>query len=188
MRILAAGLSVSRPAYHVFAFRCSLVPVLPLLTSNSRFPKPDWPAIEAQLESRENAFTELNEFWTQRARTWFTQLRDAFGAGDRGYESANFWLISNQPEATCRRLITWAEETRTKVNKLLGDAAGEGQLYGKCPILVVPDLDVYYEYYAGYLPDGEHGASSGVYLNHGYGHFLFSYLNLSEAEAVLAHD
>lgn len=162
--------------------------VLPLLSSTTRFPKPDWPAIEAELRPGEYTFAELDEFWTQRARTWVTLLRDAFGPGYRGYESAHFWLISNQPEATCRRLITWAEETRTKVNKLLGDAAGHDQLYGKCPILVVPDLDVYYDYYSGYLPDGEHGASSGVYLNHGYGHFLFSYLNLGEAEAVLAHE
>src|SRR5688572_19198750 len=109
--------------------------VLPLLSSTTRFPKPDWPAIEAQLEAREYTFAELNEFWTQRARSWVTQLRDAFGSGYRGYESAHFWLISNQPEATCRRLITWAEETRTKVNNLLGDAAGQNKLYGKCPIL-----------------------------------------------------
>jgi hypothetical protein len=162
--------------------------VLPLRPSSTRFPIPDWPAIESQLEKREHTFAELDEFWTQRARTWVTQLRDAFGTGYRGYESAHFWLISNQPESTSRRLITWAEETRTKVNNLLGDAAGRDEIYGKCPILVVPDLDVYYEYYAGYLPDGEYGASSGVYLNHGYGHFLFSYLNLGEAHAVLAHE
>lgn len=162
--------------------------MLPLHPSTTRFPRPDWQAVESQLEPRDYDVAELNEFWTQRARTWVMQLRDAFGAGYRGYESAHFWLISNQPEATCRRLVTWAEETRTKVNRLLGEAAAHGQLYGKCPILVVPDLDVYYEYFAGYLPDGEHGASSGVYLNDGYGHFLFSYLNLGEAEAVLAHE
>jgi hypothetical protein len=162
--------------------------MLPLLSSTTRFPKPDWTAIAAEIEHADHGFTTLNEYWSERAREWVTLLRDAFGEGYRGYESAHFWLIANQPDATCRRLINWAEETRKKVNNMLGDAAGKEELFGKCPILVTHDLDLYYDYFAGYLPDGEHGASSGVYLNSGYGHFLFSYTNLGEAEAVLVHE
>lgn len=128
--------------------------------------------IAAEIAPGQHAVAKLNEFWSGRAREWVAQLRDAFGAGYRGYESAHFWLIANQPEATCRRLIAWAEETRTKVNNMLGDASGKDLLYGKCPILVVHDLDLYYDYFAGYLPDGEHAASSGVYLNDGYGIFF----------------
>lgn len=162
--------------------------MLPLLPSTTRFPKPDWPAIARELEPRDYAFAELNEFWSQRARTWVTLLRDALGTGYRGYEAEHFWLISNQPDATCRRLIAWAEETRRKVNQLLGEAAGAGKLYGKIPILVVQSQEVYYEYFAGYLADGEYGATGGVYLNDGYGHFLFDYQHLSQAEAILAHE
>lgn len=160
--------------------------MLPLLPSPNRFPQPDWTAIENSLELRDRTFAELDAFWTERAREWVHLLRDALGAGYRGYESQNFWLISSQPESTCRRLIAWAEATRAKVNRVLGEAAATGELYGKVPILVVHDADTYYEYYAGYVADGEHALSSGVYLNRDYGHFLFSYTNLTEAEAVLA--
>lgn len=162
--------------------------MLPLLPSLSRFPQPDWTAIEATLEPRDYAFAELDAFWTDRAREWVHLLRDALGADYRGYESKNFWLVSNQPEETCRRLVAWAEETRAKVNRFLGEAASVEQLYGKVPMLVVHDGDTYYDYYAGYVADGEHGLTSGVYLNRGYGHFLFAYHDLTEAEAVLAHE
>lgn len=161
---------------------------LPLLSSSNRFPQPDWPAIEARLEARDYSFAELDAFWTDRAREWVHLLRDALGTGYRGYESKNFWLISNQPETTSRRLIAWAEDTRTKVNKLLGNAAAADQVYGKIPMLVVGDADTYYEYYAGYVAEGEYALTSGVYINRGYGHFLFTYLDLSEAEIVLAHE
>lgn len=63
-----------------------------------------------------------------------------------------------------------------------------GRLFGKCPFLVLHDLDTYYEYFAAYVPDGSYAGSGGVYLNHGYGHFVFSFLDMGQAEAVLAHE
>lgn len=162
--------------------------MLPLLPASTRFPQPDWDEIEKSLQPREQEFAELDAFWTDRAREWVHLLRDALGAGYRGYEAKHFWLISREPDATCRRLITWADETRAKVNRFLGDAAAAAEVYGKVPILVVHDADTYYEYFAGYMKEDDHALSSGVYLNRGYGHFLFSYHNLTEAEAVLAHE
>jgi len=162
--------------------------MLTLLPTDSRFPQPDWDTIGTELPDGDLSFEELNAFWTDRGREWVHLLRDACGAGYRGYESAHFWLVSSQPEPTCRQLLAWTEKTRGKIVSLLGEAAGTGETYGKVPILVLHDLETYYEYFARYVSDGEHALTGGVYLNRGYGHFLFTFLDFNQAEAVLAHE
>ncbi len=161
--------------------------MLPLLPTDSRFPIPDWSAVQASAPAADAAPAELDAFWTEQGREWVHLLKRAFGEGYQGYESANFWLVSREPADTCRRLVVWAEQTAAKVKKLLRlDHAG--RLFGKCPMVVVHDLDTYHEYFAAYLPDGEYAGSGGVYLNRGYGHFVFSFLDMGQAEAVLAHE
>ncbi|NOX69475.1 MAG: hypothetical protein GXP15_09835 [Gammaproteobacteria bacterium] len=39
-----------------------------------------------------------------------------------------------------------------------------------------------------YPDDGEFILSSGIFLNHGYGHFAFPFLEMNEAEATAAHE
>lgn len=129
----------------------------------------------------------LNDFWTAQGREWVHLLKAALGPGYVGYESPNFWLISREPAATCGRLVRWAETIEAQIKKMLRLDSSEA-LFGKCPILVVHDLETYYEYFASYLPDGSYAGSGGVYLNRGYGHFVFCYLDMSQAEAVLAHE
>lgn len=161
--------------------------MLPLLPTPSRFPLPDWKAIHADPAVATLDVAQLDAFWAERGRAWVHLLRDAFGAGYRGYESPYFWLISSQPEASCRRLIQWAEAVRAKVVRAWA-IDPTGRLYGKCPILVLHTLELYYEYIATYYPDGEHALSGGMYLNEGYGHFVFTFLDWSQAEATLAHE
>lgn len=60
--------------------------------------------------------------------------------------------------------------------------------HDKCPVLVTHDLETYYAYIAAYMPDDENALNGGMYINHGYGHFVFTYLDISQAEAVLAHE
>lgn len=162
--------------------------MIPILPSTSPFPHPDWTALQERIAGKALTPAELNAYWTEQGREWVFLLRDALGMDYKGYESTHFWLISAEPPATCQRLLVWAEKIYTKVNSFLGEAAGSGLLHGKIPVLVVKDLDTYNEYFAGYLADGEYAGSGGVYLNNGYGHFLFTYRHLSEAEMVIAHE
>jgi hypothetical protein len=160
--------------------------MLPLQPTDSRFPLPDWTTVHSSLPEGMTP-TELDAFWTGQGREWIHLLKDSLGEGYQGYESPNFWLVSREPADACRRLIGWAEATAKKVSALL-KVDHTGRLFGKCPFLVLHDLDTYYEYFAAYVPDGSYAGSGGVYLNHGYGHFVFSFLDMSQAEAVLAHE
>ena len=161
--------------------------MLPLLPSSSRYPLPDWNACAVEAKAAALDAAGLDTFYTERGREWVQLLRESFGQDYRGYESANFWLVSSQPEATCRRLIQWAESIQVRVMQALA-LDHTGRLYGKCPMIVVHDLDVYYDYISSYLLDGDHALSGGIYLNGGYGHFVFTFLDLSSAEGVLAHE
>ncbi|MBL9188974.1 MAG: hypothetical protein JNK23_15935 [Opitutaceae bacterium] len=161
--------------------------MLPLLSTASRHPLPDWNACAAEAEAASLDAAGLGRFYTERGREWVHLLRDSFGKGYRGYESPNFWLVSSEPDATCQRLIEWAESIRAKVIKALA-LDHSGQLYGKCPMIVAHDLDAYYDYIAQYLSDGEHALTGGIYLNVGYGHFVFTFHDMNNAELVLAHE
>ena len=160
--------------------------MLPLLPTDSRFPLPDWTAVRAS-EPADLTPAERNAFWVEQGREWVRLLKQSLGEGYQGYESPNFWLVSRQPADTCRRLIGWAETTAQKVKTWL-KVDHTGRLFGKCPFLLLHDLDTYYEYFAAYVPDGAYAGSDGVCLNHGYGHFVFSYLNMNQAESVLVHE
>lgn len=157
---------------------------LPLLTTDLRFPLPDWEAIHAAAPVGDDP--ALEAFWMERGRAWVHLLKAALGPGYVGYESKNFWLVASEPVDTCRRLIGWAEGIETKIQTML-ELKPQGCLV-PTPMVVVHDLETYYEYFAAYLPAGTYAGSGGVYLNNGYGHFVFCYLDMSQAEAVLAHE
>lgn len=159
---------------------------LPLLPDPSRFPHPDWDAVHASVRP-DQSDESLNAFWTEQGGEWVHLIKRSLGEGYQGYESANFWLVSREPTDTCRRLISWAEITARKVTDML-KLDHSGKLFGKTPIVVVHDVDTYYEYYASYLPDGDYAGSGGVYINRGYGHFVFCYLDMRNAERVMAHE
>ncbi|MBC8041175.1 MAG: hypothetical protein H7Y06_11580 [Opitutaceae bacterium] len=161
--------------------------MLPLKKSDSPFPRPDWEAVYESQVGVKMSDAELTVFWTDLGRDWMQLLRPALGSAYKIYESANFWLVSDQPEKTCRHLVQWAEATHAKVLKLV-DVDATKHLFGKCPILIVPDLETYDAYCALYIPEEHLGPSGGVFLNHGYGHFIFPFYNLNQAEPVLVHE
>lgn len=159
---------------------------LPLIPGCSRFPLPDWEAVHSTVLPDQST-ESLNAFWTGQGSEWVHLIKRSLGSDYRGYESANFWLVSREPEDTCQRLIIWAEKTAQRVKNIL-NLDHSGLLFGKCPIVVVHDIETYYEYFAAYVPDGAYAGSGGVYLNRGYGHFVFCYLDMSQAELIMAHE
>lgn len=161
--------------------------MLPLLTPDAMFPRPDWNAVYERQSKMEFSDAERNTFWADLGREWMHLLRPCFGSDYKIYESSNFWLVSDQPEKMCRLLINWAETTRAKVLNLV-DVGATKHLFGKCPIIVVSDLNAYDQYCAFYIPEDQLGPSGGVFLNHGYGHFIFPFHNINQAEPVLVHE
>lgn len=160
---------------------------LPLRPTDSRFPLPDWEQIHARIEAEAPDSDRRHAFWTEQGREWVHLLRQSLGEAYRGYESPHFWLVSSQPENVNRRLIAWAEDTRAKVLKAVEIDARENH-FGKCPMLILADLDTYYEYTSAYLPEGDHALSGGMHINQGYRHFVFAFQDISQSQAVLAHE
>lgn len=160
---------------------------LRLKKSASPFPVPNWTAVYEHHDGLNLPETEKRAFWINIGREWMHLLRSALGISFKIYESPNFWLVSDQPERTARHLIAWAEAAHRKVLQLV-DVGAEQHLYGKCPILAVPDWETYDRYCSTYISEEHMAPSSGVFLNEGYGHFIFPFYDISQAEPILVHE
>lgn len=156
------------------------------LKPGHRFPVPDW---EQQYELTRDLGTDiqrLDAFWTDRGREWVRLLRDNFGGQYCVEESKNFWVITARDQRTRLRLVQWAEAAYERIRTAVGQLPGPS--YGKTPMLVFEDQDLYYAYLSEYVADGHHPASGGVFLNQGYGHLAFWFGDWDSAEAVVAHE
>lgn len=156
------------------------------LKPGHRFPVPDW---EQQYELTRDLGADtqrLNSFWTERGREWTCLLRDSFGGQYHVEESKNFWVLAAKDQRAHLRLVQRAEAAYERIRTAVGQLPGES--YGKTPMLVFEDQDLYYAYVSEYYTDGHHPASGGVFLNEGYGHLAFWFGEWDSAEAVLAHE
>jgi len=75
--------------------------------------------------------------------------------------------------------------------RLLATAKGicKDEGFGKHIVIVFANLDSYYDYVSYYGPqEGTYGLSSGMYMNYGYGHFVFQQDDLDMAEPIATHE
>ena len=122
------------------------------------------------------------------SKIWLDETASAFGRGFRIYESANFLLLTAEPERYAQNLLTFAERARKRILlDLVGVASDEG--YGKHVIIMCESHKQYYAYIAHFYPaEGEFAFSSGIYVNRGYGHVVLPSAELALVEAVVAHE
>jgi hypothetical protein len=157
------------------------------LRSDATFPIPEWDKVSVP----EDKANDLEQFWTTAAYTWLNELRLKLGDRYVISESDQFLLLGSLDDRERRLALEYAEKTRTRVLQLLpGIAADEG--YGKFVMLVLHDHDAYYAYISNYYIDvaeaDELAFSSGMFINHGYGHFVFVAEDLDQIEPVIAHE
>ena len=149
-------------------------------------PRPNWSEISEQVfGSPEETWGPQWHDWSQR---WLEILLKHLPDGYRIVETDNFLLVTAQEDRYTDLLSQFLERTlKSIVTNLNGIAADDG--YGKHIVLMFDDQELYYRYNLYFYPEeGEFVLSSGVYLNDGYGHFVFPYVELSEAEATAAHE
>jgi hypothetical protein len=156
--------------------------------SDTSLPIPDWSQLTQPPGAQKQ---ELDDFWSSAAFTWLKALQVKLGDGYEIAESEQFMLFGALSQRTQQLALDYAEKTRMRVlNVLDGVASDDG--YGKFVMLVLRDYDTYYEYIANYysdVPDSEELAlSSGMYINYGYGHFVFVEEDLDRVEPVIAHE
>lgn len=149
--------------------------------------KPDWEEI-AQRIGDDLSHDELHSEWSKECKKWLESIASEFGSDYRIEESPNFSIMSNESDRYINVFSGFLERTLRRILKTLeGIASDEG--FGKHVALIFQDIDQYYEYVGMYLPDeGEFGLSSGMYINEGYGHFVFPSQEIDYVEPIAVHE
>lgn len=154
---------------------------------NSRFAIPDWQRVEESLAARLTQ-EDPNALWAKVSLCWMHALKESLGDGFRISSSDNFHFLSPGNAREQQLFLEYAEISRKRILRLLdGIAKDEG--YGKSCVMAFADEEQYYEYVANYYPDdGEFALSGGMYINHGYGHFVCVSTDMHAIEPVIAHE
>jgi hypothetical protein len=182
-RILARWSTRARPEAHPEPRPASAVE-LPW-REGTTYPIPDW---EAHAANEPGDAGELDAFWTAAAEAWLEQLGRAFGAEFKVSRSPGFLLLSSLPARRCDLVLGYCERTRKAILRNLEGIAAPSD-HGKHVLVVVDDADQYYDYVANYYPErGEFAYSGGMFVHHGYGHFVLIAKDLDAMEPTIAHE
>lgn len=150
------------------------------------FPRPDWNAIAELVHSQPEGTWEAG--WEEWSKRWLDGILHQLSGSYRIKESENFLLLSAQEDRYVQLLSKFLERALRRILASLdGIASDEG--YGKHIVLMFDEQEPYYQYKSYFYPDeGEFNLSSGTFLNAGYGHFAFPFMEMFEAEATSAHE
>jgi hypothetical protein len=177
--------SASAPAKSIYAVSSSALSQVIWDTSKS-IPIPVWESNQPTIKEDDKAGLHL--YWTQAALAWLEQLSTAFDAPLQIYESEDFLLLSALQQRPSEVLLEYAQKAKKRnLATLHGIASDEG--YGKHVICVLHDEDDYYRYVSEYYPqDGEFAFSGGMFIQQGYGHFVFRQGDMDSMEPTLVHE
>lgn len=150
-------------------------------------PHPDWDQIYNHVEQNGPAH-EQHQLWCNIARNWVELLSENLTHAYTKVETENFILISSEGSRYNKSLSIFLESCRKRLLSIAkGICADDG--FGKHVVIVFADIDSYYDYVSYYGPqEGTYGLSSGMYLNYGYGHFVFQQDDMDMSEPIAAHE
>ena len=154
---------------------------------DSKLPRPDWDLIH-HFVNENCGDQEQHQLWCNIARNWVDLLVKHLPQDYTKIETKNFILISNDDNRYNNSLSIFLERCRNRLLVIAkGVCADDG--FGKHVVIVFANLESYYDYTSYYGPqEGTYGLSAGMYLNDGYGHFVFQQDNLNMAEPIAAHE
>lgn len=149
-------------------------------------PVPDWAAVTQWVESLD--VSKRNQAWTACERSWLAHFAQALGKSYRLTESKTAMLISSQGDRAAAVTHAYMEKTLRRIVRVL-DGVAAAPAFGKDLLILFDDDETYYHYVARYYPEeGEFAASSGMYLDHGCGHFVSVQNGLQALEPVITHE
>jgi len=164
----------------------SEIPALVFRTGTT-LPVVDWEAM-SKLEPPTVDKARVNEFWNALARSWLEALRAALGERYAIRESERFLMLSPFEESRANVVADFLEHTRKRIFTLLDGVAAEKGA-GKVCVLIFDSEDRYYEYVSNYYSEGgEYALSGGMFIQEGYGHFVFVESDVSVMEPTIAHE
>ena len=158
------------------------------LPIEEKLPRPNWRAIQKYVD--ENFSEEDPDYlWSEIAREWMRLLMQIFSYDYKTVESENFILISSAGDSYNQAMSKHLEYCRRRILFISkGITADDG--FGKFVVIVFKDTESYYRYvsYSYGTEGGTYGLSSGMYINSGYGHFVFVVDDMFVVEPTIAHE
>jgi len=152
-----------------------------------KLPRPDWKQIYHYIETNRSS-QDQGGLLNLIVYDWMDKTVQHLGHCYTKTESKNFILISSKEERYNQSLISFLERSRARLMHIAKGIVSD-QGWGKHLVIVFADMDSYYDYVSHYGPqEGTYGLSSGMYLNYGYGHFVFQNEDLDNAEPIAAHE
>lgn len=153
---------------------------------HTALPVPDWDA-QQWPDGPDTGF--LHAHANGLAAAWLDAMAAALPPGHVRAESANFMLLSSLERRGANALLKYLERSRTRVLATLpGIASDDG--YGKTVVMVFDGEDSYYRYVSHYGGDGSEpqAFSGGMFIDAGYGHFVFAQSPFDAMEPVVVHE
>lgn len=149
--------------------------------------RPDWNEIALRIGSDKSP-DQLNGEWLIECQSWLGVVANKFGEDYQINETQNFLIMSNETSRYVELFSSFLERTLKRIlTSLDGIASDEG--YGKHVAMIFQDVEKYYSYVEMFYPEeGEFGLSSGMYINEGYGHFVFPSQDFDYAEPIAVHE
>ncbi|WP_237607400.1 hypothetical protein [Roseimaritima sediminicola] len=121
------------------------------LERGERHLQPNWSVIAGWVDSQQLG-ERTNDVWTALARDWLEQLRRSLNDGYVVAESSEFFVLSKESAVKSNRLLGHCEYARRTILQTLdGVARDEG--FGKHVVLVLANVEQYYDYIADFYPD-----------------------------------
>ena len=149
--------------------------------------KPDWSEIALKI-GEEKSQSELHSDWVIECGNWLQVVANHFGKEYRIEETKNFSIMTNESTRYVEVFSAFLERTLKKILSSLGGIASDEGL-GKHVAMIFQDIEQYYEYVDMFFPEeGEFGLSSGMYINEGYGHFVFPSQDIDFSESIAVHE
>jgi len=149
--------------------------------------KPDWDDLDNKVGNNLTR-EELDSYWTTECKKWLDAVVIHYGSDYRVEESDNYFIMSNESSRYIELFSAFIEKTLKRIIfTLKGMASDEG--YGKHVVMIFQNPDEYYDYLEMMYPeDSEIPFSSGVFINQGYGHFVFPSQNIEMSEPIVVHE
>jgi len=153
---------------------------------DATLPIVDWEAMDPYAPPTPDK-ASLDAFWTTLARKWLEALGAALGKEYAVCESERFLLLGALDPHGAKTVLDMIERARKRIFMVLDGIARESET-GKVCVLVFDGQERYYEYISNYDAPGEHSLSSGMFVQRGYGHFVFVASEAYAMEPTIAHE
>lgn len=180
------GLATSAPAPASLPLSEACSPDQLAWREGTDLPIPDWQK-HAWPDTVEPA--ALDRIFDGYAAAWVDALAGALPGDYRRTESDNFMLLSTMAPRPAAVLLDYVERSRRRVLATLqGIAADEG--HGKTIVMVLADEEAYYRYVSHYGSESSEpeAFSGGMFIDAGYGHFVFAQAGFESMEPVVVHE